>query len=338
MRALALAVAFACLLASCGGDDEEPGRKLTAGTLTVGAVVAAARDRSIANAARIAVREVNEVGGIEGKLRLRLLVGPDAAGLVRSGARALILPCEAGDEGAAVGAIRGKRVVTFATCNNDPDAGAGTDLPLTAPWGVGPDISDRAAMVAAALHDRQFQRVAIVPGGGADFLRDAIEAWGIQLVPQQAEAIATDGDWTSVDELRGFPVYGLDRLDTARGIRAAGNGAEGRVFGTFGYPVPGGELDELYEKYRLAYGARPDGSQVQLGYDAVRVLVEAVERGRSPDPASVSAAMPGLEVAGAGGVLNYPEDGTHSPVADAALVEVREGRLELIERGRPERP
>ena len=118
-----------------------------------------------------------------------------------------------------------KPVVTFATCNNDPDAGAGTNRPLTAPWGVGPDISDRAAMVAAALHDRQFQRVAIVPGGGADFLRDAIEAWGIQLVPQQAEAVATDGDWASVDELRGFPVYGLDRLDTGVSERSCTAGS-----------------------------------------------------------------------------------------------------------------
>jgi ABC-type branched-subunit amino acid transport system substrate-binding protein len=110
------------------------------------------------------------------------------------------------------------------------------------------------------------------------------------------------------------------------------------VFATFGFPVPGSELDELYEKYRLDHGARPDGSQVQLGYDAVRVLVEGVEKARSTDPAALSAALPGLEVSGAGGVLNYEENGSRVPRADAALVEVRAGRVELVKRGRPERP
>jgi branched-chain amino acid transport system substrate-binding protein len=328
--------ALAVGLAACGGGGEAKA-KLAPGTLSIGAVTVSKRDQSIADAARIAVGEVNDAGGIEGKVRLRLVVGPVAGKLARAGTRVLILPCDAGDEGRALGAVRGLRVLTFATCNDDPAAGAGKP-PLTAPWGVGPDIADRAAMVAAGLHDRQFQRVAIVPGGAAEFLRDAVEAWRIELVAQQAEAIVTDGDWASVDELRGFPVYGLDRLDSARGIRAAGHGAEGRVFATFGFPVPGSELDELYEKYRLDHGARPDGSQVQLGYDAVRVLVEAVEKARSIDPAALSAALPGLEVSGAGGILNYEENGSRVPRADAALVEVRGGRLELIERGRPERP
>jgi branched-chain amino acid transport system substrate-binding protein len=348
VRAVAAAGALLIGLAACGGGDE-PRPKLAAGTLTVGAVVVSERDQSIVDAARIAVGEVNDAGGIEGKVRLRLVVGADAGKLGRGGARVLVLPCDAGDEGRALGAVRGLRVLTFATCNNDPaaaaaagagaGAGGGTGkLPLTAPWGVGPDITERAAMLAAALHDRQFQRVAIIPGGAADFLRDAIESWGIKLVPEQAEAIVTDGDWPSVDRLRGFAVYGLDRLDPARGIRAARRGAEGRVLATFGFPVPGSELDELYEKYRLDHGARPDGSQVQLGYDAVRVLVEAVEEARSTDPAALSSALPGLEVSGAGGVLNYEENGSRVPRADAALVEVRNGRLELVKRGRPERP
>jgi branched-chain amino acid transport system substrate-binding protein len=323
-------------VAGCGGSDS-PKRTLAPGTLTVGAVVASLRDRPIADAARLGAGEVNDAGGIHGKLRLRVVAGPDARKLAREGASVFILPCEPGDEGRALGAVRGLRVLTFATCNDEPVVGAGAQT-LTAPWGVGPDVDDRAAMLAAGLHDRDVTRIALVPGGAADVIRKAAAAWGIQVTLRQPEAIATDGDWAIVDRLRGRSVYGLDRLDTSRGIRAAGADAEGRSFATFGFPVPGSELDELYERYRLAYGARPDGSQAQLGYDAIRVLTEAVEKARSRDPVAVAGALPGLEVSGAGGVLNYPDDGSRRPRADAALVEVRNGRLDLVKRGRPELP
>ncbi len=102
--------------------------------------------------------------------------------------------------------------------------------------------------------------------------------------------------------------------------------------------MPGSELDELYEKYRLDYGARPDGSEVQLGYNALRVIDKAVQQAKSTDPAAMSADLPGLSIGGAGGVLDYPEDGSRQPRADVAVVQVRDGRLELVSAGRPERP
>ena len=133
-------------------------------------------------------------------------------------------------------------------------------------------------------------------------------------------------------------MYGLDRLDTAAAIAAVGADANGVTFATFGFPVPGSELDELYEKYRLDYGARPDGSEVQLGYDAVHVIDKAVQQAKSTDPKAMAADLPGLSIGGAGGVLDYPEDGSRQPRADVAVVQVRNGRLELVHRGRPERP
>jgi hypothetical protein len=337
VRILALVV-LAGLATACGGSDE-PERELQHGTFTIGSVIATDRDSIIARGAQIGVAEVNNAGGVGGRVKLKLTLGPSAEQLVAGGARALILPCEAGDEGQALGQVRRRHVLTFATCNNDPAAGVGTNLPLAAPWGVGPDVSGRAAMLAALLHERQFQRVAIVPGGAADFLKQAVEAWGIELVAQQPEGIVTDGDWRSVDELRGFHVYGLDRLDSAKGIQATGlHGSEGRIFATFGFPSPGSKLDEVYERYRLAHAARPDGSEVGLGFDAVRVLDAAMNEAVSKDPAAMAAAIPGLEVPGAGGVLNFEENGSRRPRADVALVEARSGRLELLKRGRPERP
>jgi ABC-type branched-subunit amino acid transport system substrate-binding protein len=128
-------------------------------------------------------------------------------------------------------------------------------------------------------------------------------------------------------------VYGLDALDTT-----ARNRSGGVTFATFGFPVPGTKLDEVYERYRLAYGSRPDGSEVQLGFNAIRVVDGAVDAARSTDPRAVAAALPGLSVGGAGGVLDYPDSGSRQPRADVAVVQVDGGRLDLVHGGRPERP
>jgi ABC-type branched-subunit amino acid transport system substrate-binding protein len=153
-----------------------------------------------------------------------------------------------------------------------------------------------------------------------------------------SDAVVTDAGWGQLDGVSLRALYGLDRLDSAAGLAAAGDLAKGVTFATFGYPVPGSELDELYEKYRLAYGARPDGSEVQLGYNALRVIDKAVQQAKTTDPKAMAADLPGLSIGGAGGVLDYPEDGSRQPRADVAVVQVRDGRLELVHGGRPERP
>jgi hypothetical protein len=185
------------------------------------------------------------------------------------------------------------------------------------------------------LRDRHVDRVAIAPGPAAPTLRRAAADWGVDVTPS-ASTVVTGSGWDAIPRRR--PVDGLDRLDSAAGRAAAGAGAEGVTFATFGYPVPGSELDELYEKYRLDHGARPDGSEVQLGYDCVRVIGKAVEQAKTTDPAAMAANLPGLEIGGAGGVLDYPEDGSRQPRADVAVAQVRDGRLELVHGGRPERP
>jgi hypothetical protein len=325
VRAVALAAALVVGLAACGGSGE-PKKELLPGTLTIGAVVASARDRVIAHGARIDVGEMNSLGGIAGKVRVRFVTGPDAGALVRRGARAVLLPCEPADQARAEAALRGRRVFAVATCNS---------WSPTKAWGAGPSLRDRVDGLFATLRDRHVDRAAIAAGPAAATMRRAAADWGVDVTPT-ASTVVTGSGWGAITQRR--PVYGLDRLDSAAGIAAAGAGAEGVTFATFGYPVPGSELDELYEKYRLDHGARPDGSEVQLGYDGVHVIGKAVEQAKTTDPAALAANLPGLSIGGAGGVLDYPEDGSRQPRADIAVVQVRDGRLELLTRGRPERP
>jgi hypothetical protein len=316
VRAVLLAAVLALGAAACGGSASAPKRKLRPGVLTVGAVVASARDQVIARGARIGVGEVNNVGGIGGKVRLRLLTGPDAGALAGSGARVVLLPCAARDQARAQAALAGRNVLQLATCNDRPPGAA---------WAVGPSLADRWDALFGTLRDRGVQSVSLRAVTAA--LRSAAKRWGLGTT---SGPVVTAGGWSSVPA--SGSAYGLDQLDTTVGRR------DGVTFATFGYPAPGTKLDEIYERYRLAYGSRPVGSDVQLGYNGIRVVDDAVDEARSTDPRAVAAVLPGFSVGGAGGTLDFPDSGSHQPRADVAVVQVNDRHLDLVRGGRPERP
>jgi hypothetical protein len=322
VRAVALAAALALCAAACGSGA--PAKTLLPGTLTIGAVVVSARDRVIAMGARIGVADIENAGGIQDKVRLRLITGRDAAALARRGARVVLLPCDPADQATAGAALAGRNVLQLATCN---------DRPLGRAWAVGPNLVDRADALFAAVRASGVKQVALRNAGAV--LRRAAAAWKMG-VSRTAGTVVTGGGWQTVPRRRA--AYGLDPLDTVSGRRASPH-SEGVVFATFGFASPGSKLDEIEEKYRLDYGARPDSSVVQLGYDATRVLNNAVEKAASTDPRALAAALPGLGVAASGGVLNYPPlGGGHQPRADVAVVQIMDGRLNFVHGGRPERP
>ncbi len=215
-------------------------------------------------------------------------------------------------------ALAGRDVLTLATCNDRP--------PGTA-WPVGPSLADRADALFATLRDRGVKTVSLRAATPA--LRRAAARWGIGVAPAAA-TVVTGGGWSTVPAAG--TAYGLDELDTTVGRR------DGVTYATFGYPVPGTKLDEIYERYRLAYGSRPVGSEVQLGYNGIRVVDDGVDKAKSTDPRAVVALLPGLSVGGAGGTLDFPDGGSHQPRADVAVVQVADRHLDLVHGGRPERP
>lgn len=153
MRALAGAIvalaAATAALAACGGG--EPERELQPGTLPVGVFSGtvggnAETERLIVQGARVAVREINDAGGIDGVLRIRLVDGraeadgsyaQPAQRLLQGGARALILPCGGALRALAVIARRGD-ALGLAPCADEEEAlppevvgtGLGRDSPV----------------------------------------------------------------------------------------------------------------------------------------------------------------------------------------------------------------
>src|SRR5262249_35409843 len=217
----------------------------------------------------------------------------------------------------AQAALAGRNVLALATCN---------DRPRGAAWAVGPSLADRTDALFGTLRDRGVKTVSLVAGTPA--LRRASARWGIGVAP--SAPVVAGGGWSTVPAVG--PAYGLDQLDRRQGRR------DGVTYATFGYPTPGTKLDEVYERYRLAYGSRPEGSEVQLGYNGIRVVDDAVDEAKSPDPRAIVAALPGLRVGGAGGVRVFPEGGSDQPRGAVAGVLCDAGHLDLVRAGTPEPP
>lgn len=101
-----------------------------------------------------------------------------------------------------------------------------------------------------------------------------------------------------VRELRrqgiGVPVLGSDAIATPDFIQMGGAAVEGTVIASaFNAEVPEPEVQRFNAAFRSRYGTDPDIAAA-LGYDAVRVLAQAMRQAGSAEPDKVAAAMRGL--------------------------------------------
>ena len=333
--AVALALAVALLVAACGGDDaEEP--ELQTGVVRLGAVPGPTDwDAQVLNGVRAAVRELERRGGIDEKVRLRLVVGTPGR-LVRAGVRLIVLPCDARTQAASAAAVRRRDAFVLEPCNT----GIWRRFPDV--WPVSVSAADEARVLAGYLEDEGYERVAVLGDGRiADAVRAAVKSEELKLAPVRradvvAVAVGAPFAAATIARLRvrgvDLPIVATHGLDDGQAIRLDRAALEGVVFTTFGFAEPGSEMDELAERYRALTGRRPDSSVAALGYDAVRVLEYAVMEASSTRPALVAASMRGLEAFGATGKIVYPERGGRNPEVSVALVQVEDGRLVLLDR------
>ena len=328
-------------MTACGGREPE---EVPAGTFTIGYDAErtgplAERDRVILETARIAVAEINRLGGIDRRLRLVLRRR-------RERVQAFLLPCDPSAQRALAAALP-RRAIALAPCSGDP--ATARRFRFYVPVSV--DADTQAAQLVDYLRAQGYERAHVIRAERPRYSRLLEEAFeraararGIAIVAgleKQADVIVTalfpPRAATLVRRLRDTrvttPIAGMDPLDSRRVVEEAPDGA---VFTAFGFPEPGLETDELYEKYRARFGHRPDGSYAALGYDAVKVLEWAIGEADSVDPNAIVAALDGLEVHGALGELRYPSDRRGAPEAEVAVVAVEDGELALVEKDVPE--
>jgi len=127
------------------------------------------------------------------------------------------------------------------------------------------------------------------------------------------------------------PIVGGDGFDsesTWAGIASA----EDVYFTTHAYLAPDA-TDPRVQAFARAFAAANNGEQpsgfAALGYDAVRIAVEAVRRAGTNDPSAVLAAISGIrDFEGVTGRISYG-DGTRIPTKSVSVIEVAGGRYRL---------
>jgi len=334
-------LALVPLLAGCSGGSEPRNTEVAAGTVTIGYPADLPRDRELANGATVAVRQINGLGGIDGALKIRLLVRAGRGGgtraaraLVDDGARILILPCDVRAQRRV--ALAARRVLSFATCDYDPRL---VDR-MPRVWAVGLPVDIEAAALMDYARNQGYRKLYIVrpvDAAGAQldrYLRRAARDRKLHLVgtPSAADALVSTRDARrTIALLRHHqPVLATDLADARAILRG-----KGIVFTTFGFPDPGYATDEFYERYRSYYGVRPSSSRSALGYAAIKLFERAVNRANSARTGAVTRELRGLKWESPLGHAEYPSDGRRNPKVTVAVVRVVHGELDLVTRAAP---
>lgn len=127
-------------------------------------------------------------------------------------------------------------------------------------------------------------------------------------------------------------IIGGDGYDTPQLIELAGDAAEGIVFttheGIYGDSPKGAEFVEAYE---AQFGKAPDNVFAALGYDAIRLIADAVNRAESLEGEAIRDALSATDgYEAVTGSISYPE-GQRIPQKSVALIEVEDGAFNLLE-------
>jgi len=124
-------------------------------------------------------------------------------------------------------------------------------------------------------------------------------------------------------------LLGGDGLQNANFVKLAGADAEGVVASSPGLPIdsmPGGP--EFRKKFEAKYGVIQ--VYAPYAYDAVNVLVAAMKRADSADPAKVLAELPKTDLQGVSGPVKFDAKGDTEGGA-VTLYEVKDGAWKVLE-------
>lgn len=135
------------------------------------------------------------------------------------------------------------------------------------------------------------------------------------------------------------PVVGGDGYDTPDLVSVAGDAANNVFFTTHALmdsEIGTDAIKEFIADYNEAYGHDPENAFAALGYDAMNLLADAIERAGSTDAAAIQEALLETEdFPGITGAITFSE-GAHIPQKGVTIIEVVDGRFTLAEEVVPE--
>jgi len=128
------------------------------------------------------------------------------------------------------------------------------------------------------------------------------------------------------------PIVGQDGFDTPEGlVGVAGELAEGVVFTSHvSLHDPDSRVRRFVEAYKSQYGKEPENAFAALGYDAIGLILDAIARAGSDEPAAIKSALektksfPGVT----GDITFTPE--RHAPFKSVTILVVKGGKFMAI--------
>ena len=124
-------------------------------------------------------------------------------------------------------------------------------------------------------------------------------------------------------------LMGADGLDTAEFLKLAGADADGTIASSPGLPVdkmPGGT--EFNEKYTAKYGTTQ--LYAPYAYDSVKVMIAAMEKAGSSEPAKYLPVLASIHYSGVTGPISFDAKGDLNNAAVTVLV-VKDGKWEVLQ-------
>jgi branched-chain amino acid transport system substrate-binding protein len=127
------------------------------------------------------------------------------------------------------------------------------------------------------------------------------------------------------------PILSGDGFDTPLIGQEAGALADDVYYATHvALDSPRPRIRRFVAAYRKRYGRRPENAFAALGYDTMRLIVNAIRRARSPEPGAIRRALAATRgFAMTTGTVSYAP-GRRVPVKPVAILRVQDGRASFF--------
>lgn len=283
--------------------------------------------------------------------------------LVDDGVSVIVLPCDADPALAAAGIVDEAKIPAISTCASSPTLplvggkyvftnfpGDNVQATVSASWAYKQGL--RKAFILYSP-DTQYTMMPLyfadvmkalggtVVGeatytiGQPDFSSIATKIAALSPKPDVIMTSAYEPDFPSfIKALRAAgvsaQVIGSDGIDTPTTF-SLGSVAEGIVFSTAGFAMPGSPLAKFNALFKEKTGKAPETIYNAVGYDLIKVVQAAViATDGSIDPVALRNAIANLvDVQGATSLITY-KGTTGMPIRQVSLVRVKNAKRELV--------
>ena len=130
------------------------------------------------------------------------------------------------------------------------------------------------------------------------------------------------------------PMLGTDGWDNAKVVDIAGAGALNNTFFSTHYSEQDSEVQGFVEAFKAEYNKAPNVFAA-LGYDAGKMLIDAIKRAGSDDPEKIRQALEETKDLQVGtGMISI--DKNHDPIKSAVIIEMKNGIKTMKEKIMPQ--